>query len=86
MIAAGFDNGDIKLFDLRAMKIQWSTNVLNGVCSLQFDRLGNFINRLKRLRFLRSSSIDVVFLVCTKCGTIKTNLKKALELNFLAPF
>ena len=41
MIAAGFDNGDIKLFDLRAMAIQWSTNVLNGVCALQFDRLGN---------------------------------------------
>ena len=40
MIAAGFDNGDIKLFDLKAMKIQWSTNVLNGVCGLQFDRLG----------------------------------------------
>ena len=47
MIAAGFDNGDIKLFDPKAMKLQWSTNILNGVCSLQFDRLGNFSNRLK---------------------------------------
>ena len=44
MIAAGFDNGDIKLFDLKNMKIQWSTNVLNGVCGLQFDRLGNIEN------------------------------------------
>ena len=42
MIAAGFDNGDIKLFDLKAMKIQWSTNVMNGVCGLQFDRLGAY--------------------------------------------
>ena len=40
MIAAGFDNGDVKLFDLKAMKIQWSTNVQNGVCSLSFDRMG----------------------------------------------
>jgi len=46
MIAAGFDNGDIKLFDLKAMKIQWSTNVMNGVCGLQFDRLDIKKNKL----------------------------------------
>jgi len=46
MIAAGFDNGDIKLFDLKNMKIQWSTNVLNGVCGLQFDRLDIEMNKL----------------------------------------
>ena len=40
MVAAGFDNGDVKLFDLKAMKIQWSTNIQNGVCSLSFDRMG----------------------------------------------
>ena len=41
MVAAGFDNGDIKMFDLKNMKLQWSTNVNNGVCGLQFDRMGD---------------------------------------------
>ncbi|CBY34720.1 unnamed protein product [Oikopleura dioica] len=46
MIAAGFDNGDVKLFDLKAMKIQWSTNIQNGVCSLSFDRMDIEMNKL----------------------------------------
>ena len=37
-ILAGFDNGDIKLFDLRTSNIVWETNVENGVTSVQFDR------------------------------------------------
>lgn len=37
-ILAGFDNGDVKLFDLRTSKIVWETNVENGVTSVQFDR------------------------------------------------
>lgn len=30
-IAAGYDNGDIKLFDLKNMSVRWSKNVKNGV-------------------------------------------------------
>ena len=30
-VAAGFDNGDIKLFDLRAMKLRWEHTLPNGV-------------------------------------------------------
>lgn len=30
-VAAGYDNGDVKLFDLRAMKTRWETNLPNGV-------------------------------------------------------
>lgn len=30
-ICSGYDNGDIKLFDLRAMALRWETNVKNGV-------------------------------------------------------
>lgn len=37
-VLAGFDNGDVKLFDLRTSKIVWETNVDNGVTSVQFDR------------------------------------------------
>ncbi len=31
LLAAGFDNGDLKIFDLKTMKVQWETNVGNGV-------------------------------------------------------
>ena len=30
-LCAGYDNGDIKLFDLRNMSLRWETNVKNGV-------------------------------------------------------
>ncbi|XP_071963402.1 dynein axonemal assembly factor 10-like [Antedon mediterranea] len=45
-VAAGYDNGDIKLFDLRAMSLRWETNVKNGVCSLEFDRKDINMNKL----------------------------------------
>lgn len=38
MVAAGFDNGDVKIFDLRTMTLHWETRVHNGVCSVAFDR------------------------------------------------
>ena len=34
-IAAGYDNGDIKLFDLRNMALRWETNLQNGVSAIQ---------------------------------------------------
>lgn len=30
-MCAGYDNGDIKLFDLKNMSLRWETNVKNGV-------------------------------------------------------
>lgn len=30
-VAAGYDNGDVKLFDLRTNNMRWETNVGNGV-------------------------------------------------------
>ena len=30
-VCAGYDNGDVKLFDLRTMSLRWETNVKNGV-------------------------------------------------------
>ncbi|XP_037070481.1 WD repeat-containing protein 92-like [Pollicipes pollicipes] len=45
-VCAGYDNGDIKLFDLRAMKVRWETNVKNGVCSVQFDRRDIEMNKI----------------------------------------
>lgn len=45
-LCAGYDNGDIKLFDLRAMKLRWETNCKNGVCSVQFDRRDIEMNKI----------------------------------------
>ncbi|VDD76356.1 unnamed protein product [Mesocestoides corti] len=45
-VVAGYDNGDIKLFDLRAMRVRWEKNVKNGVCSIEFDRKDIEMNKL----------------------------------------
>ncbi|CAL4131827.1 unnamed protein product, partial [Meganyctiphanes norvegica] len=45
-LCAGFDNGDIKMFDLRMMALKWETNVKNGVCSIDFDRKDIIMNKL----------------------------------------
>eukprot|EP00218_Dolichomastix_sp_CCMP3274_P006969 CAMPEP_0170134126 /NCGR_PEP_ID=MMETSP0033_2-20121228/1716_1 /TAXON_ID=195969 /ORGANISM="Dolichomastix tenuilepis, Strain CCMP3274" /LENGTH=334 /DNA_ID=CAMNT_0010369667 /DNA_START=84 /DNA_END=1085 /DNA_ORIENTATION=+ len=37
-ILAGYDNGDVKMFDLRTGTVRLETNVRNGVCGVQFDR------------------------------------------------
>ncbi len=34
-IAAGYEQGDVKLFDLRANRLQWECCVGRGVCALQ---------------------------------------------------
>ncbi|XP_059476522.1 dynein axonemal assembly factor 10 [Neocloeon triangulifer] len=46
VIASGYDNGDIKMFDLRKMQVQWETNLANGVCDLHFDRPDIEMNKL----------------------------------------
>ena len=30
-VTAGYDNGDVKMFDLRTMSVKWETNLKNGV-------------------------------------------------------
>lgn len=46
IVAAGYDNGDIKMFDLRNMSLRWESNLKNGVCSLEFDRKEIPMNKL----------------------------------------
>ncbi|CAH1957656.1 unnamed protein product [Acanthoscelides obtectus] len=46
VLAAGYDNGDIKIFDLKNMKVRWSKCVKNGVVGLQFDRKSIPMNKL----------------------------------------
>lgn len=45
-VCAGYDNGDIKLFDLRKMSLRWETTCRNGICSLEFDRKDIEMNKL----------------------------------------
>ena len=45
-IVAGYDNGDVKLFDLRTNSIRYETNVANGVTSVEFDRKDIEMNKL----------------------------------------
>jgi len=45
-VAAGYDNGDVKMFDLRTMSVRWETNLKNGVCGLEFDRKDIVMNKL----------------------------------------
>ncbi|KAJ3013654.1 WD repeat-containing protein 92, partial [Thoreauomyces humboldtii] len=46
VVCAGYENGDVKMFDLRAMSLLWETNVKNGVCSVEFDRKDIQMNKL----------------------------------------
>jgi WD repeat-containing protein 92 len=46
VIVAGYDNGDVKLVDLRTMSVRWATNVKNGVCHVSFDRKDISMNKL----------------------------------------
>lgn len=45
-VCSGYDNGDIKLFDLRKMSLRWETTCKNGICSLEFDRKDIMMNKL----------------------------------------
>ncbi|RKO94023.1 WD repeat-containing protein 92-like protein [Blyttiomyces helicus] len=46
VIAAGYENGDVKMFDLRSMSLLWETNIKNGVCSIEFDRKDIQMNKM----------------------------------------
>ena len=43
-IVAGYDNGDVKIFDLRKNALIWDHNLPNGVCGVQFDRKDTKMN------------------------------------------
>ena len=45
-IVSGYDNGDIKLFDLRMNALRYETNVGNGVTCVEFDRKDIEMNKM----------------------------------------
>ena len=46
VIAAGYDNGDVKVFDLKTNCLRWDTNLKNGICGIEFDRPDIAMNKL----------------------------------------
>ena len=46
VVAAGYDNGDVKFFDLKNQMFIWDTNLKNGVCGLEFDRKDIIMNKI----------------------------------------
>eukprot|EP00761_Pharyngomonas_kirbyi_P003164 gb/GECH01003168.1/.p1 GENE.gb/GECH01003168.1/~~gb/GECH01003168.1/.p1 ORF type:complete len:355 (+),score=84.66 gb/GECH01003168.1/:1-1065(+) len=46
IVAAGYDNGDIKLLDLRMNSVRWEANVKNGICNIEFDRKDIAMNKM----------------------------------------
>ncbi|KAI1317682.1 hypothetical protein EDD11_007988 [Mortierella claussenii] len=38
MITAGYDNGDLRVMDIRMRKVVFETNINHGVCAVEFDR------------------------------------------------
>lgn len=45
-VVAGFDNGDIKLFDLRQLKCLWELNIGHGISNLSFNCANERLNKL----------------------------------------
>lgn len=45
-VVGGYDNGDVKMFDLRTGTLRWETNCQNGVVNAQFDRKDIEMNKL----------------------------------------
>ena len=64
MIGAGYDNGDVKMWDLRNMKLYWDINVGNRVFSLEYNRRdikvstreATFTKIFSHQQFLRTSA------------------------------
>lgn len=46
VVVAGYDNGDVRMYDLRTMSVRWSNCFKNGVVSVQFDRKDIPMNKL----------------------------------------
>ncbi|KAG0348761.1 WD repeat-containing protein 92 [Podila humilis] len=46
LVAAGYDNGDIRVMDIAAGKVVFETSVGHGVCSVEFDRRKGMSPRL----------------------------------------
>lgn len=60
MIAVGYENGDVKLFNLDNAQYLWETYVKDGICSIDFDR-----------DMLRVTTLAGAFIIDLESGTIQ---------------
>ena len=65
-VCAGYDNGDIKLFDLRTNSIRWESNCSNGITNTEFDQKDIEMNKLV------VTTLEVKF----RCYDIRTQHKE----------
>jgi hypothetical protein len=65
IVCSGYDNGDIKMFDLKTMSLRWETNVKNGV-SLhpQYSFLVLYLNNFNRTQCLASELVNLSVFCC----------------------
>lgn len=61
IVVAGYDNGDLKMFDLRTMSLRWECNLKNGVYQLNkfFIRYHDWMDA-EKTAFLTASWCDTV--------------------------
>lgn len=45
-VLAGYDNGDVKLFDLKTNSVRWEKNFSNGITCAEFDRKDIEMNKI----------------------------------------
>lgn len=38
MVAVGYDDGELKLFDVVGSKYLWATKIKDGICSIEFSQ------------------------------------------------
>jgi hypothetical protein len=65
IVCSGYDNGDIKMFDLKTMSLRWETNVKNGVSLRpQYSFLVSYVNNFNSTQCLASELIKLSVFCC----------------------
>ncbi|KAG2175169.1 hypothetical protein INT44_007657 [Umbelopsis vinacea] len=66
IFAAGYDNGDVKVFDHRGNSYVWDVNVGSGVCSLEFSAAGTNV-------VLVAGTLDGFHVIDLTTGKVNSN-------------
>lgn len=67
VLAAGYDNGDVKLFDMRTSTLRWETNVGNGVVCCEFDRKDIEMNKVRWRCLVMLLPCGASLVGCVRC-------------------
>ena len=65
IVCSGYDNGDIKMFDLKTMSLRWETNLKNGVSLCpQYNFLALYVNNFNITQCLASELVILSVFYC----------------------